>query len=44
MKNIIGKFFAGIRQKLFTARTEREIFDRIFPHLEREKNHGYQRH
>ncbi len=30
-----------MRQKLFRWRIEREIFDRIMPHLQREKDHGY---
>lgn len=36
-----GSFFARLLQRLFRARIEREIFDRIFPHLERERDHGY---
>ena len=38
---IIGKFFAKIRQKLFTAHIEREIYHKIFPHLNRHADHGY---
>jgi hypothetical protein len=37
----IGKFFANVRQKLFNRRIDREIYDRIFPHLEQEKDRGY---
>lgn len=40
--NIIGRFFARIRQKLFVSRMDREIFFQIFPHLEHEADHGYQ--
>jgi hypothetical protein len=41
MKQIIRKFFASIRQKLFEARMEREIYFRIFPHMNQEADHGY---
>jgi hypothetical protein len=41
MKKIIGKFFAKIRQTLFTARIEREIYHKIFPHLNQHADHGY---
>jgi hypothetical protein len=41
MKKIIGKFFASIRQKLFTARIRREIYHGIFPHLNQVADHGY---
>jgi len=41
MKQGIGKFFAGIRRRLFAARVDREIFFRIFPHLNQESDHGY---
>ena len=34
-------FFASIRQKRFDRRVNREIFDKIFPHLNGEANHGY---
>ena len=34
-------FFAGLRQKLFDLRTNREIFDRIMPHLQKEKDYAY---
>src|ERR1035437_463535 len=39
--NIIGKFFAYIRQKLFRWHIEREIHNRIYPHLKREMDCGY---
>lgn len=35
------KFFANIRRKLFAARINREIHQRIFPQLNGEANHGY---
>jgi len=35
------KFFANIRRKLFTARIEREIYQKIFPHLNGVAKHGY---
>ena len=35
------KFFASIRRKLFNRRVNREIFDKIFPHLNGRANHGY---
>lgn len=41
MKIIIGKFFAKIRERLFTARVEREIYRKIFPHLRQEADNGY---
>ena len=41
MKQHIKKFFATIRQKLFEARMEREIYFGIFPHMNQEANHGY---
>lgn len=37
----IGKFVATIRQKLFAARFNWEIFHKIFPHLKGETDHGY---
>lgn len=37
----IRTFFASIRQKLFEARMEREIYFRIFPHMNQEADHGY---
>ena len=40
MKNI-RKFIANIRQKLFAARISREIYQKIFPQLNGEANHGY---
>src|ERR1700722_13100748 len=36
-----GSFFTRIRQKLFEWGISREIFGRMFPHLEHEKNCGY---
>lgn len=41
MKKRIGKFFATIRQKLFAARISREIYHKIFPHLNQVADHGY---
>lgn len=35
------KFFKSIRQWLFNRRVNREIFDKIFPHLNGAANHGY---
>jgi hypothetical protein len=35
------KFFSNIRRKLLNWRVNREIFDQIFPHLNKEANHGY---
>ncbi len=40
-KNTTGSFFARLRQRWFDRRLNREIFDRIMPHLERERNAGY---
>ena len=40
-QNNTGSFFARVRQKLFNKRINREIFERIFPHHQGEKNHGY---
>ncbi len=37
----IRKFLAEIRRKAFTARTEREIYLKMFPHLNGEANHDY---
>ena len=34
-------FFASIRQKQFDRRVNREIFQKIFPQLNGEANHGY---
>ena len=39
--NIVSKFFANIRQKLFVMRIEREIYFRIFPHINGEAYNGY---
>lgn len=41
MKNRISRFFAIIRQKLFTFRADREIYGRIFPQLRQEAECGY---
>jgi hypothetical protein len=41
MKKIIGKFFVNIRQKLLNRRVNREIFQKIFPHINKEADHGY---
>ena len=38
------KFFAKIRQFVFTLRTEREIYHKIFPQLRQEADHGYPFH
>jgi hypothetical protein len=38
------KFFTNIRRKLFGERINREIFDKIFPHLNGHANHGYPFH
>jgi hypothetical protein len=37
----IAKFLASIRRKLFAARVDREIFFKIFPHLNQKADHGY---
>lgn len=36
-----NSWFARIRRKFFKWHLSREIFDKIFPHLECEQNHGY---
>jgi hypothetical protein len=36
-----GSFFSRMRYKFFDWRINREIFVRMFPHLQREKDHGY---
>src|SRR5690349_4619059 len=41
MKQAIQKFFARVHQTLFQALVEWEIYHRIFPHLNREAEHGY---
>lgn len=41
MLHTIGSFFAGLRQKLFVRRVEREIYHRIAPHIHGEQDHGY---
>ena len=40
MTNKIKSFFAYFCFCVFTTRLEREIFHRIFPHLNGEKDHG----
>ena len=40
MRNI-RKFFASIRQWLFAARVEREIYHKVFPQINGQANHGY---
>jgi len=35
------KFFANIRRKLLKWRISREIYQKIFPHLNGHANHGY---
>lgn len=35
------EFIANIRRRLFNRRVNREIFDKIFPHLNGKANHGY---
>ena len=40
-KTTTGSFFARMRQKFFKRRIDREIFDRIMPHNQKEKDHGY---
>ena len=35
------KFFAAIRRMLFTRRINREIYHKIFPHLNGQADHGY---
>lgn len=40
MLNTIGSFLVNIRQ-LFIWRIEHEIYYRIFPHLRKERDHGY---
>ncbi len=38
------KFFADIRRKLFSWRVSREIYGKIFPHLNQDADHGYPFH
>ena len=38
---VMRKFFARIGRKLFGLRVGKEIYQRIFPHLNREAEHGY---
>ena len=39
--NPIRKFVSNLRQKLFAWRIQREIYQKIFPQLNREADHGY---
>jgi hypothetical protein len=39
--NTLTSFFNNIRYTWFVIRTEREIYNRIFPHLEQERDYGY---
>lgn len=39
--NSIKKSFASIRRKLFATGIEREIYQKIFPHLNQMADHGY---
>jgi hypothetical protein len=39
-----NSFFTTIRRKLFGNRINGEIFDKIFPHLNRTADHGYPFH
>lgn len=39
--NSVGSFFTELRRKFFKWRTNREIFERLFPHLNGETNFGY---
>lgn len=41
MIKTVCQFFASLRETLFVIRIEREIYGRIFPHLQREQEHGY---
>ena len=41
MTKHIRKFFADIRERRFTARIRREMYCKIFPHLDRRADHGY---
>ncbi len=38
---MLKQFFANIRRKLFHRRVNREIYQKIFPHLNGEADHGY---
>lgn len=42
--NTHSSFIGRMRRKFFKWRINREIFDKIFPHLEWEQNHGYPFH
>ncbi len=39
--NTITSFFNNIRYTIFVVCMEREIYNRIFPHLENERDYGY---
>jgi len=39
--NTSSSFFARMGRKFFNWRLNREIFHRIFPHVQRESNEGY---
>jgi hypothetical protein len=41
LMKLIQLFFANIRRKFFVWRIDREIHDRIFPHLEKDRDYGY---
>ena len=40
-QNTSSSFLARMRQKFFDWRLNHEIFDRIMPHLQKERDHGY---
>jgi len=39
--NAIKSFFNNVSYTLFNLLTDREIYNRIFPHLQHEADHGY---
>ncbi len=39
--SIVGKFLARIRRKRFAANITREIYQKIFPHINDHVDHGY---
>jgi hypothetical protein len=41
MKQRLNSLVSKLRHKTFEWIIEKEIFERLFPHLEREKNYGY---
>jgi hypothetical protein len=41
MKQKIGKFIAKLRKRLLTKRVEREIYHKIFRHINRHGDFGY---